>query len=110
MSQLLARFFVRHNEVGLRHALGASRYQLLLQFLLEGALLGVLAVIAGLLLTRVGLIGMQQIFVGASAVLKFDWPVLLLEAVGVLLTLLLISLYPIWLSTRKSLASQLKTI
>ena len=52
---LLAKFLKKMNEAGVRRALGANKWQIFNQYLVEVALLGVLGGVAGILLSVAGL-------------------------------------------------------
>jgi predicted permease len=58
---LLARALVRRQELSLRVALGAGRGRLVREFLVEGAVLSMLGVAAGLLMADGGIVALRQI-------------------------------------------------
>ncbi|TAN06252.1 MAG: FtsX-like permease family protein [Rhodanobacteraceae bacterium] len=59
---LLAKFMRRAGEIGVRRALGASRLQIYLQFLVEAATVGLAGGLLGLLLTAAGVSGVGLLF------------------------------------------------
>ncbi len=62
MNIMLVSVSERTREIGLRKALGATPNQILLQFLIEAALLSVLGGIIGLILAALGTLAIQAIF------------------------------------------------
>jgi putative ABC transport system permease protein len=111
-SLMLARAAVRHKEIAVRKALGASRARLIRQLLTEcvllstaGALLGVLFARWGTsLLVRFLSTGDNKVFLDLS----FDWRVLSFTAAVALFTGLLFGMLPAFRSTRVSLTSAMK--
>jgi putative ABC transport system permease protein len=59
---LLAKFMRRAGEIGVRRALGASRREIYMQFLIEGGTVGLAGGLLGLLLTAVGVSGVGLLF------------------------------------------------
>ncbi len=62
MNIMLVSVSERTREIGLRKALGATPNQILLQFLIEAALLSVLGGLIGLLLATLGTLAIQSVF------------------------------------------------
>ncbi|HVE13440.1 MAG TPA: FtsX-like permease family protein, partial [Elusimicrobiota bacterium] len=60
MNVTLAAVFARVREIGIRRALGATRADILLQFVLEASLLGLLGGVAGLALGVGGIVGLAE--------------------------------------------------
>ena len=84
-------------EVGLRKALGATRKQILLQFLIESALLCVVGGIAGLMLAT-GVTFLITILAGMTMTITFGYVIL---AILVSSTIGIIAgLYPAWKAAR----------
>jgi putative ABC transport system permease protein len=110
---LLARSAQKRRELAIRAALGASRGEVMGQFLTEALLLALGGGIAGILLGRVTL----QVLVadmgrGESPThflsADLEWPVLLFGCVASVVTGLLFGLYPAWDAARTSLAVTLR--
>jgi len=59
---LLAKFMRRAGEIGVRRALGASRREIYMQFLIEAGTVGLAGGLLGLLLTAVGVSGVGLLF------------------------------------------------
>ena len=59
---LLAKFMRRSGEIGVRRALGASRWDIYKQFLIEAATVGLAGGLLGLLLTAIGVSGVGVLF------------------------------------------------
>jgi len=111
---LLVRALARQPEMTLRLALGAGRWRLIRQLLVEGLLLSTIATAAGFVLaywSRDALVAVTPIRSGVPLRLpaEFDWRVLALSgAVGVLSTLLF-ALVPALLASRVDLAASLRS-
>ena len=111
---LLSRAAGRQKEIGLRLALGASRWRLMRQLLTESVLLGVLGGLLGIIfavwikdgLIAVSLWGGR----GMGAVLqpRLDWRVLSFTLALSLLTGIIFGLAPAWRTTRVDLTPSLK--
>lgn len=95
---LLVRGASREREVGIRVSVGASRWQVLRQFLTESILLSVLGGFAGILLgyglTRLLKNVLPQHFLPAEASVTVDFRVLLFTAALIVLTGILFGLAP----------------
>jgi putative ABC transport system permease protein len=59
---LLAKFMRRSSEIGVRRALGASRREIYMQFLIEAGTVGLAGGLLGLLLTAAGVSGVGLLF------------------------------------------------
>jgi putative ABC transport system permease protein len=106
---MLARFMRRAAEIGVRRALGASRWSIYRQFLTEAATIGLAGGLFATALTALGLWSLGWLFEpGIARLVHVDaslvaWTVLL--AIG---TTLMSSLYPTWRATRVQPAWQIK--
>jgi predicted permease len=110
---LLSRAAGRQKEVGLRLALGASRWRLIRQFLTESVLLSVLGGLLGIIFAiwiKDGLIAVS-LWGGrgmSSLDPQLDWRVLSFTLALSLLTGIVFGLAPAWRTTRVDVAPSLK--
>jgi putative ABC transport system permease protein len=110
---LLARASVRQREIAVRLALGASRWRLVRQLLVESLLLAIAAAALGAVLAQAlsrGLVAFMStannpLFVG----LNFDWRILGFTAALAMVTCVLFGLVPALRATRLSPASAIRT-
>lgn len=112
---LLARGAERQQEFAVRLALGASRWRLAWQVLLEGAWLAVLAMVVALPLAALGVDGMRRglppsvlRWVAGHEFLRLDWAVLGVTAVLSTGATLLFSIMPALNASRAALAESLR--
>ena len=108
---ILTKFQSRAPQVALRRALGASRWVLLRQNLVEVAALGVVGGVGGIGLGMLGLAGLRQFFSEneAERLMRLDVTMVVI-AIGIAITAALIAgLYPAWRAGRVAPASMLKT-
>jgi putative ABC transport system permease protein len=94
---LLAKFLRRSGEIGVRRALGASRFAIAAQFGVEAGTIGMAGGLLGLMLTWLGVQVMhgslpRQVAALAHIDLLLLWQTLLLAVVATVLA----GLYPIW--------------
>ena len=106
---LLAKFLRRSGEIGVRRALGASRFAIAAQFGMEAGTIGVAGGLLGLLLTWLGVQVMRsslprQIATLAHIDLLLLWQTLLLAIAATVLA----ALYPIWRAMYVRPSMQLK--
>lgn len=107
---MLARFMRRAPEIGVRRALGASRGAIYRQFLVESAAIGLAGGGLGLLLTALGMLGVDRVFEPEVARLaRLDTSLLLLTLLVAASTTMIAALYPIWRAARVQPAWQLKS-
>jgi len=105
---LLAKFTRKAGEVGLRRALGASRREVFMQFMIESGVVGLTGGLLGLVLTGVGLMAVRALYSTYKSVAQLD-----LSMVGMTIALAVFSaivagLYPTWRACRVQPAAQLK--
>lgn len=106
---LLAKFLRRSGEIGVRRALGATRRDILTQFLVESGVIGLAGGALGLLLALGGL-WMVRLQPASYADLAHLNPLMLVTTFVLALAAgLLAGVLPAWHACRVSPASQLKT-
>jgi putative ABC transport system permease protein len=111
---LLARATAREKEIALRSALGASRWQLMRQLLMESLVLAFGACVAGCALASMAMKAVDLTIhqkawqrMSAEAVIGVNMPVLFFAAGITLLTTLICGLAPAFRATRRDLQPQL---
>jgi putative ABC transport system permease protein len=110
---LLARFSSRAGELGVRRAMGASRWNVFCQCMTETALVGALGALLGLGLTALGQASERSLEGGDSPLTRLLYSldsgmVLITIAVAVVATMCA-GLYPTWRASLVQPALQLKT-
>lgn len=111
---LLARAEQRRKEMAVRLSLGAGRFRLIRQLLLEGLLLSMAGAVVGLLI-MFGIVRVLSAYSLPGGVridslsLGLNWPVLVCTAGLALLTTILFGMAPAWKTTQIDLLSALKT-
>jgi putative ABC transport system permease protein len=90
----------RRREVGLLKLMGFSEKQILISFVLEGTILGLISSLIGVILGSVGLYMLTQIFgISNLGLVLPGWLILMIVTVTTGLSFLL-SLYPSWLASK----------
>jgi predicted permease len=109
---LVARSMARERETSVRMAIGASRFRLIRQCLIESFVLSISGAAAGLFIARWTILGLLQIMPpdsGARALsATLDWRVLLFSLALALATGILFGLLPAFEGTRSDLVTGLK--
>ncbi len=106
---LLAKFLRRSGEVGVRRALGASRRQILSQFLVEAGVIGLAGGVLGLALALLGLWAVRQQPAEYADLAHLD-PVMLSTTIAASVVAGLVAgLLPAWHACQISPAMQLKS-
>jgi len=107
---LLAKFLRRSGEIGVRRALGASRRAIHAQYLTEAAVIGVGGAALGLLLTGMGVFGVNRMLPPRLADLaQIDPSLLALTVLVAVLASVLAGVYPAFRAARVLPAWQLKS-
>lgn len=106
---LLAKFSVRASEVGIRRALGASRSQIFLQFLIETAVIGLTGGLLGLLLSAGALRLIAMSSPDMQHLARMDLEMLGMTLLIALGAALLAGLLPTWRACQVTPALQLKS-
>jgi putative ABC transport system permease protein len=112
---MLAKFSARAGELGVRRALGASRWDICLQCVVETAVVGLPAGVMGLALTAAGLASQRALHMiagsaGAVArVTSLDGDMLVITLALAVCATVCSALYPVWRASRVQPAWQLKT-
>src|SRR5690606_17047394 len=105
---LLAKCLRRSQEIGVRRSLGASRMDIIQQFMVEAGLLGLAGSVAGVAFAALGIKLMQQLPEYYMQLAKFSWPMLLL-ALGIsVIAGLAAGLFPAWRASLIDPAIQVK--
>jgi putative ABC transport system permease protein len=107
---LLAKFMRRAPEIGVRRALGASRQEIYVQFMMEAGTVGLAGGLLGLILTAFGVLGVGLIFEPEIAALAHvDAELVMLTLVVAVSATLLAAFYPTWRAAQVQPAWQLKS-
>ncbi|HYN25546.1 MAG TPA: ABC transporter permease, partial [Pyrinomonadaceae bacterium] len=108
---LLVRAAIRQKELALRLALGASRWRITRQLLVESLILAVLGGVSGLLIALWGvdsLAALQAANLPPMQEISVDWRVLVFTALLTILTALIFGLIPAWQASNFNLQRTLK--
>ncbi|HET7663122.1 MAG TPA: ABC transporter permease [Rhodanobacteraceae bacterium] len=106
---MLARFMRRAPEIGIRRALGASRAAVYRQFLIEGATIGMVGGIFGIVLTLLGIWGSGALFEPKIArLVHVDASLIALTVLLAVAATVASALYPTWRAAQTQPAWQIK--
>lgn len=106
---MLARFMRRAPEIGIRRALGASRFAIYRQFLTEAAAIGFVGGILGIAFTLLGLWGADWLFEPKIArLVHVNVALVLLTLLVAIVSTFISALYPTWRAARIQPAWQIK--
>ncbi|GLQ50212.1 ABC transporter permease [Dyella flava] len=107
---LLAKFMRRSAEIGVRRALGASRTEIVRQFLAESIMVGLAGGVAGLLFTGIGVLAIGLVFEPDIARLAhMNLSLMLLTILLSLAASMTAAFYPTWRAANVQPAWQLKS-
>jgi putative ABC transport system permease protein len=106
---LLAKCLRRAPEIGVRRALGASRGDIFIQFLVETGVIGLVGGALGLLLALLGLWAIRQNPASYVQLAHLDWAMMLVTFGLALGSSLLAGLLPAWRACAVTPALQLKS-
>lgn len=106
---LLAKFLRRSSELGVRRALGASRWQIFQQCLVEAGMIGLAGGVIGLGLAWLGLWAVRQQPADYAALASLDGAMLATTFVLAIVASLLAGLLPAWRACQITPAVQLKS-
>ncbi len=107
---LLAKFMRRAAEIGVRRALGAPRREIYRQFLVEASMVGLAGGVLGLLLTALGMLGIDLLFEPQIARLAhLDFSLVALTLLVAIAATVVAAFYPTWRAAQVQPAWQLKS-
>jgi predicted permease len=111
-NMLLARATAREKEIAVRAAIGASRWRLVRQLLIESLLLGLTGAAAGCVLAYAGIKGLVAVIPGDSipleAVIRLKTPVLIFSLIAAGVTALVFGLVPALQAARRDIIDPLR--
>jgi predicted permease len=110
-SLLLSRLSARYKEIAIRQSLGATRYRVMRQFLVESLLFAIVAAVLGLVLASFALAAIQSIVssqLPPGAVLTLNWRVLAFTSGVALVSSLLVGFLPALFASKPQLIDALK--
>ncbi|MDZ4811898.1 MAG: FtsX-like permease family protein [Pseudomonadota bacterium] len=106
---LLAKFTARSGEIGVRRALGATRGNIISQYLVETVVIGLAGALLGLALSYAGLLVVDHYSFESAGIAKHDpWMVAATVAVAIV-SAVLAGLLPTWRAALQVPALQLKS-
>jgi putative ABC transport system permease protein len=108
---LLAKVLRRSMDTSLRRALGASKSALFSQYVIEAGMIGVAGGLLGIVLTWLGLRGIENLFSEFDFVenlVRMDWTIVMMTVVLAIFSALGAALYPTWRACNTTPASQLR--
>jgi putative ABC transport system permease protein len=108
---LLAKVMRRGKDISLRRALGASKQSLFAQYIIEAGLIGIAGGLLGIVLSWLGLRGVENLFTGMDFVQRLvvmDWSMVALAVLLAIVSALAAALYPTWRAANVTPASQLR--
>lgn len=106
---LMTKFVGKKSETSLRRALGASRNLIFRQQIVEVGVIGFSGGLIGLLLTGLGLEGIEFLYEAPPGLVNLDW-VMVSAAISIsIASSMLAGLYPAWRVCQIPPAAQLKT-
>ncbi|MDH4125167.1 MAG: ABC transporter permease [Gammaproteobacteria bacterium] len=108
---LLAKVMRRAKDISLRRALGASKATLFGQYIVEAGMIGLAGGLLGILMTWLGLRGIENLFSAYDFVAKLvrmDWVMVLTAVLLAILSALAAALYPTWRASNVTPATQLR--
>lgn len=106
---LMAKFLRKQGEIGVRRALGATRRDIFIQFLIESGVIGLVGSIGGLLLSLLGLWAVRHQPTDYAEIIHLDPAMLALTIVLGVVATLAAGLLPSFRAMRITPAIQLKT-
>lgn len=104
MNVTMAVIFSRTKEIGIRRALGASRKDILFQFVVEAMLLGLCGAIAGMILGYLAVLYLAE----NTNQMTSSWWVIVVSVLIALITSFLFALYPAWQAAKLKPVEALK--
>ena len=105
---LLGKFLRRSTEIGVRRALGASRHDILIQFLVEAGLLGVASGLLGILLAELSLLIIRHSPTYLSQVVGMSAALLAATVSLAVISGVLAGLLPAWRAARTDIGVIIK--
>jgi putative ABC transport system permease protein len=110
MGLLMAKFTTKSGEIGLRRAIGASKKDLFIQYLIETAVIGVIGGVLGIGLSFLGLEGVKLIIGNyITRVAHLDFTLMLMAISLAIMSSLISGAFPTWRACNVAPAAQLKS-
>lgn len=110
MNMATARAVVRHKEIGVRKVIGAQRWTLMVQFLIESIMVSALSMIVALFLVEILLPFFNTLVVKKLTIYYAQWEFLLPIVCIILTTGILAGLYPAFILSRVNPVRVLKGV